>query len=294
MVVVNAANEPKIKAYLKHLQNESTVIDGAHPECQLSKNVHVRDMRDTRTGDDCRVDIALQGPKSIELLLPLVGDSREALEKLQTFCFIEEQIDGIDCIISRTGYTGAKISFELFVHPDNAAVLWQKLLDSGENLGILPCGLGARDSLRIEAGLPLYGHELAGDFDISPFEAGYGWAVKLEKEFFIGKEAATEQAENFDMQVARIELSGQKGVRPVRQNDCIVVDNKCIGWILSSAKAKDTQIGLAYMKKDVVVEGNKLTVHYMPRKAGENERIELGEDVQGDIEGKILKRFAKF
>ena len=280
MVVVNAANEPKIKAYLADLE--------------LPQKVQIRDMRDTQTGPDCRVDIALQGPKSMELLLSLVGGSQEALENLKSFCFIEGSIDGIDCIISRTGYTGAKVSFELFIHPDHAPALWQKLIDHGKDIGLLPCGLGARDSLRIEAGLPLYGHELAGPFDISPFEAGYGWAVKLDKETFIGKDAVAGRAENFDMQVARIELPGQKGIRPVRQNDCIVGGDKCVGWVLSCAKVEDTQIAMAYVKKDVAVEGNELAVHYMPRKACEKERLQLGKDVQGDIKGKVVKRFARF
>jgi glycine hydroxymethyltransferase len=124
------------------------------------------------------------------------------------------------------------------VHPENAAKLWQRLLDAGG----VPCGLGARDSLRVEAGLPLYGHELAGQYNISPFEAGYGWAVKLDKEFFIGKPAMEKIAKSFDMQVARIELPGEKGVRPVRQSDGIIRDGVCIGWVLSCAKANRTGV----------------------------------------------------
>ena len=94
--------------------------------------------------------------------------------------------------------------------------------EKGKAFGVEPCGLGARDSLRIEAGLPLYGHELDGEYDISPFEAGYGWAVKLEKEFFIGKEAMKRRAAEYDMEIVRLELPGQKGVRPVRQNDGVL------------------------------------------------------------------------
>ena len=191
MVVVNAANEAKIKAYLGALQNNEAAIDIGDPTRKLEFEPVIRDMRDCNSGSDCRVDIALQGPVSMEFLLSIVEDEKmkRQVRNMKPFTLVENELDGYNCIISRTGYTGAKIGYELFVHPDRAAELWALLLEKGKSFGIVPCGLGARDSLRIEAGLPLYGHELAGEFDISPFEAGYGWAVKLEKEFFIGQAA---------------------------------------------------------------------------------------------------------
>ena len=190
MVVVNAANEPKIKAYLKELLAGRVVIEVEPHRTGFSpcEPCIYRDMRDTASGSDCRVDIALQGPASIDVLAKLSSDGSiaEKLSGLKPFAFFEEKLSGIDCLICRTGYTGSKVGFELFVHPDQAARLWNLILEAGKPLGVLPCGLGARDSLRIEAGLPLYGHELDGKFGISPFEAGYGWAVKLDM-FFVGK-----------------------------------------------------------------------------------------------------------
>jgi glycine cleavage system T protein len=296
MVVVNAANEQKIKTYLADLQNGIACIDENDPSRTIPQRVKIRDMHNINGNDDYRVDMAVQGPVSLELLVRLADDKlREVVTNLKPFTFVEGPIGGIDCIVSRTGYTGAKVGFELFVHPAAATVLWRKLLEKGKDFGVLPCGLGARDSLRIEAGLPLYGHELAGPFDISPFEAGYGWAVKLEKEFFIGKDAVTKRAKNLDMQVARVELPGRKGIRPVRQNDCVVnMSGECIGWVLSCAKVDGTQIALVYVKKDAAVEGTELAVHYMPRKANHSERTQLGEKIESDINGKLLSRFAKF
>jgi len=226
MVVVNAANEPKIKAYLAALRTGKAVIDLANPDRQV-KFAPVRDMKDTSSGPDCRVDIALQGPASAEVLSKLADDKATAqrAKELKSFTFFEGKVSGINCIIARTGYTGAKVGFELFVHPNDAAKLWKQLLDAGA----LPCGLGARDSLRVEAGLPLYGHELDGTYNISPFEAGYGWAVKLDKEFFIGKKAIEKTAKSYDMKVARMELSGEKGIRPVRQNDALISNGVCAG-----------------------------------------------------------------
>jgi glycine hydroxymethyltransferase len=214
---------------------------------------------------------------------------------LKSFTFFEGKLAGADCIISRTGYTGAKVGFELFVHPDNAVKLWQRLLEAGA----LPCGLGARDSLRVEAGLPLYGHELDGPHNISPFDAGYGWAVKLEKEFFIGKAAIAKLAKNYNMKVARIELSGEKGVRPIRQNDAVIDKGQCIGWVLSSATAGNRQIGLVYVEKDKANEGDSTGVYYLARSEsqkskGKKEKVEQGERIEAEISGKVLSRFEKF
>ncbi len=284
MVVVNAANEPKIKAYLDTLQ--------------LENKPPIRDMRDTNTGPDCRVDIALQGPASTDILLTLTKD--EKIKNLKPFKLFETTIDGIDCIISRTGYTGAKLSYELFVHPQKAPLLWSKLLENGKPLGLLPCGLGARDSLRIEAGLPLYGHELAGDFNISPFEAGYGWAVKLEKQFFIGKEQMQQTAATYDMKVERIEFSGQKGIRPIRQNDGILnSSNQCIGWVLSAAKAGEKQFALAYVMKDTVKENDTVGLYYLARSQsqvdkGKKQNVQKQQTLEPDITGTVISRFEKF
>jgi len=301
MVVVNAANEPKIKAYLEALQNEEVIIDSETQSQKLEHKPEIRDMRNCNTGSDCRVDIALQGPASMELLQSLVKEekTKQQIQEMKSFTFIEIELAGLNCIVARTGYTGAKIGYELFVHPEKAAQLWAVLLEKGEPSGVVPCGLGARDSLRIEAGLPLYGHELAGEFNINPFEAGYGWAVKLEKDFFIGQ-AAMIKAKNSNMQVARIELPGQKGVRPARGNDGVLDENgKCLGWALSCAKVDEKQIALVYVLKEFMEENKELGLYYLARSKGQiekgkKEKVEMNEKLEQDISGKFLTRFAKF
>ncbi len=302
MVVVNAANEPKIKAYLAAVLAGEAATDLDKPNRQI-KRALVRDMKDTSPGapGDCRVDIALQGPASLDVLCKLTDDQLviQRMGTLKSFTFFEAKLAGIDCIISRTGYTGAKVCFELFVHPDFAARLWWRLLDEGKEPGVVPCGLGARDSLRIEAGLPLYGHELNGPYNISPFEAGYGWAVKLDKEFFVGKAAMEKVSKSFDMKVARIELPGEKGVRPVRQGDGVMIDRVCAGWVLSCAKAGDRQIALVYAEKDKTAEGNSVGVYYLARSEsqkskGKKQIVERGEKLEADVWGKVVSRFEKF
>jgi glycine cleavage system aminomethyltransferase T len=213
---------------------------------------------------------------------------------------MELEIEGIDCLLSRTGYTGAKIGFELFVHPEKASLLWEAMLEAGSPLGLLPCGLGSRDSLRIEAGLPLYGHELAGGFDISPFEAGYGWAVKLDKEFFVGKAVMEQVSKKREMKVVRIELPGTKGTRPVRQNDGVLNERgRCVGWVLSCVMIGEKQIALVYIDAESAEEDNVVGIYYLARsqrqvQQGKKERVEKGELVEPDLMGRVVGRFAKF
>lgn len=304
MVVVNAANEPKIKAYFNELLCGRVVIEVEPQRTGVSpcEPCVIRDMRDTSTGPDCRVDIALQGPASIEVLAKLADDetAAERLSSLKSFALAEMSLGGMDCVISTTGYTGAKVAFELFVHPDKAPHLWDLILEAGEPLGVLPCGLGARDSLRIEAGLPLYGHELAGKFGITPFQAGYGWAVKLAKTFFIGKTPMACVAESYDMQVARVELPATKGVRPVRQDDPILDEQGvCVGWILSSAKVDEKQYALVFVTRAAAQEGTACGVYYLARsesqiQQGRKERVDKGQKVEADLAGTMVSRFAKF
>ena len=301
MVVVNAANEPKIKAYFKALLNDEVPVDAEDIKRKLPYKPDISDMKDASQSRDCRVDIALQGPISLDIVSALTDtQAAEQIAAMRPFHFVQAALSEIDCIIARTGYTGSKIGFELFVHPDYASKLWEMILQKYEGQGLVPCGLGARDSLRIEAGLPLYGHELAGQFNISPIEAGYGWAVKLDKEFFIGKKPMEEIAKNYNMEVARIELPGEKGVRPVRQNDAVLNSNgECTGWVLSSAKIEEKQIALVYMSKEYTEQGSPVGLYYLARSRGQLEkgrkdRVEKAEHVNPDLAGVVLSRFAKF
>jgi glycine cleavage system T protein len=305
MVVVNAANEPKIKRYLNELLAGRIVIE-TKPRKKMgltpAKPCVLRDMRDTSTGSDCRVDLALQGPASVGVLAKLADEKglENRLAELKGFAFMESCLGGVDCIVSKTGYTGAKVGFELFVHPNNASRLWNLILGTGRSMGVIPCGLGARDSLRVEAGLPLYGHELDGKFNISPFEAGYGWAVKLDKPSFIGQAVLAKVAATYDMQVARVELSAAKGIRPVRGDDAVLDEQgECVGWVLSCAKADEKQYALVYADRNGTAEGSRAGVYYLARSAGQvqegrMERVDKGQKVNADLTGVVVSRFARF
>jgi glycine hydroxymethyltransferase len=311
MMVANAANEQKVKDWLKKVSTESIQTDSnwlfdpvrdkaskmpdGHQRRPVSNGVEIKDLKDAVYAD-AKVDIALQGPASAQCLKNIFSVD---VSKLKPLSFTQVKTKELDIIISATGYTGAKVGFELFVHPAKAPLLWDTILEKGKSLGIVPCGLGARDSLRIEAGLPLYGHELAGEFNISPFQAGYGWAVKLQKENFIGKSEVLKKAADFRAEVARLKFDGSKGIRPIRQFDGIVNAGECIGHVLSCAKVNDEQIVLALIKKEYNITGSQAGVYYLARnqghiQQGRKEKVKAGDSLTADLVGRVVERFEKF
>jgi glycine hydroxymethyltransferase len=289
MMVANAGNEQKVKDWIAKVRTEKVLIDSKW-------QFEIKDLKDA-SFPDARVDVALQGPASAQCLKNIFGIDVSGLKSLSFIC---AKAKDLDVIITSTGYTGAKVSFELFVHPAKAPLLWDMILEKGKSLGIIPCGLGSRDSLRIEAGLPLYGHELAGEFNISPFQAGYPWAVKLQKKNFIGKEAMAKKAVNFSTEVARLKFDGSKGVRPIRQLDGILNnDGVCIGQVLSCAGAGDKQIVLALIQKEYNIAGKQVGIYYLARnqghiQQGRKEKVKPGDSLTADIIGKVVERFEKF
>ena len=133
--------------------------------------------------------LALQGPAAPEILQPLAS---EALDPIGFYHFVEGRVDDVPAVISRTGYTGED-GFELYVAASDAGRVWRRLLQAGESVGLVPAGLGARDTLRLEMGYALYGNDI--DRKTTPLEAGLGWLVKLDKGPFVGREALRRQKE---------------------------------------------------------------------------------------------------
>ena len=133
--------------------------------------------------------LALQGPKAQRILARLTDAD---LDAIRYYRFAEGPVDGVPATISRTGYTGED-GFELYVPAADAGRLWRRLLEAGEDDGLLPAGLGCRDSLRLEMGYALYGNDL--DEETTPLEAGLGWVVKLDKGGFVGRDALLRQKE---------------------------------------------------------------------------------------------------
>ena len=187
LVVVNASNNDKNWAWLNAVKQGDVCIDPAASGTPPGKHRSFYAARSAcrKSGADRRVDIALQGPDSKKILFQLSG-SEEDKARVRALGWAGRgpvTLGGYDLIVSRTGYTGERVAYELFVHPDQAAALFRELV----NLGAVPCGLAARDSLRIEAGLPLYGHELAGPLNLNPADAGFSNYVRLLQAFLCGQ-----------------------------------------------------------------------------------------------------------
>jgi glycine hydroxymethyltransferase len=262
MMVVNAANAAKVWAWLSAVNSREVVLDRDYPHRDIGGSVTLRDLGDRSAGGDQLMDLALQGPASAEVLRRLRGENRVAgpLAALPKFGFIEDEVAGIPAIISRTGYTGEAVGFELYVHPANAVRLWNLLLEAGGDLGVKPAGLGARDSTRIEAGLPLYGHELAGPESITPAGAGYGAFVKLHKPFFVGREALMAREKERRMEVIRFRLD-RKGGRAVRTGDLVADKHGSrIGSVTSCALVEGFQLGMAYVDCNSTRPGTPIAV----------------------------------
>jgi len=266
-IVCNAVNAEKNLAWFGAVNSGEILISRENPGARIERPVKIRDLKDPSSGDDRRIDLALQGPASLETLLSLAEDietKRKLLRQPRSF-FVEIELAGVNVIASRTGYTGEEIAYELYVHPDNAVALWEAVLDAGGPLGVAPVGLGARDSTRCEAGLPLYGHELAGDYDIDPIEAGYGSFVKFHKPFFIGREALLKRwIEPRKKQIVRFRVT-TKMPRTVKKGD-VVVDRagKYIGNVTSCALVKGKQVGMALVDSSSARINTRVAVFPLP------------------------------
>jgi aminomethyltransferase len=203
--------------------------------------------------------IAVQGPRALETVAPLFD---QPLGQLAYYHLTMGRISGgVDAVVSRTGYTGED-GFELIVAAKAAQQVWNALLESGRPHGILPCGLGARDTLRLEAAMPLYGHELSESID--PFTAGVGWAVKLPKGDFIGRDAliklkASRQQDTNRSGRVGLELEGK---RIARQGAQVFLGDREAGQVTSGTFSPTLKVSLAMaiVEGSAAVPGTSLTV----------------------------------
>ena len=228
LIVVNAANKDKDAAWVAaHLTGACTMEDRSDSIAQL----------------------ALQGPRAQAILRPLAGE----LPEKNYSAVLQGAVDGIPCLISRTGYTGED-GFELYCANADAPALWNALLEAGKDDGLIPCGLGARDTLRLEAAMPLYGHEM--DDTVSPFETGLGWAVKMHKDDFIGKAALVGNEQPARRRVG-IEITG-RGI--AREHCDVYLNGKKIGVTTSGTHCPYLGKAVAMALIDGPAEDGALTV----------------------------------
>jgi aminomethyltransferase len=205
--------------------------------------------------------LALQGPRAQEILAPLtrgVGGEPLDLESIRYYRFAEGEVCGVPTWIARTGYTGED-GFELYLPWEQATPVWRALLKAGEPLGLLPAGLGARDSLRLEVGYPLYGNDL--DEEHTALESGLGWIVKLgREEGFIGEEAlASQKAVGVERRLVGIAFPGRAFPRPGYP---LVADGRVVGVVTSGTLSPSvgTGIALGYVPVSLATPGSTVSV----------------------------------
>ncbi|RKD25533.1 glycine cleavage system protein T [Ammoniphilus oxalaticus] len=241
MLVINASNIDKDIEWLTHHQAGDVVITNISSEMAL---------------------LAIQGPKAETILAKLTN---EDLSEIGFFRFKQNvEIAGSRALVSRTGYTGED-GFEIYCQSADALSLWERILQAGEADGLLPCGLGARDTLRFEVTLPLYGQELS--LDISPLEAGLGFAVKVDKESpFIGQEALRKQKEaGVARKLVGIEMI-DRGIP--RTGYPVYLGEKQVGEITSGTQSTTLKknIGLALVKTEALQADGELAIEIRGRR----------------------------
>jgi glycine hydroxymethyltransferase len=305
LMVVNASNDDKDRSWLEAVLEGSVRVDNARPGARIyGYNALLRNLRDPKAGADMRVDIALQGPKSMEILLAMGvnAETRRRIMALKRTNLCDAVVGGFDLIVSRTGYTGEKMAFELFVHPEKTVAFWHAVLKAGEKFGLKPIGLGARDSLRTEAGLPLYGHEMgdgsgkSGQPDLGVGESGFGAYVKTSKPWFIGRQAYITREQTRKGVVVRFRFT-EKGVRMAHNADPVLDKRgKVIGWVTSCAADMDgTLTGQAFVELKYAIEGTSIFVYQSaPDKAGPApSEMKLGDKGLLPTEALVVSRFPK-
>ena len=210
-----------------------------------------------RNVSDNYCQIALQGPDALGILQKL---TRLPLSEVKYYHFREGEVDGVPAIVSRTGYTGED-GFEGYASPDKAEQLWNRTLDAGNfgaDDGVLPCGLAARNTLRLEAGMCLYGHEI--DETTTLLEANLGWITKLNKRDFIGRDRLLAQKqEGIGRKLVGFEVT-DRGI--ARDAQDVLIDGQRVGRVTSGSPAPflKKNIGMAYVPVEFANEGRAIEI----------------------------------
>jgi aminomethyltransferase len=245
LLVVNAGTTDKDWEWIKsHHTGEAVELRNASAEyCQL----------------------ALQGPDAVSILQPLTD---VPLAEIKYYHFRPGTVDSVSGIVSRTGYTGED-GFEVYAPADRAEQLWNKILDAGKTgtpTGVLPCGLAARNTLRLEAGMALYGHEI--DDTTTLLEANLGWICKLDKGDFVGREALAQQKEaGIKRKLVGFEVT-ERGI--ARDEQDVLVDDKKVGKVTSGSPAPflKKNIGMAYVPIEYATVGQEIKIDVRGRLVG--------------------------
>lgn len=246
LLVVNASNRLKIVDWIeRHRGGFDVTVEDLSAELSM---------------------LALQGPRSVELLAPL---AKADIASLKYYFGCETDVLGVRGIISRTGYTGED-GFEVITPREHGIKLWETLIERGASVGLLPCGLGCRDTLRLEAAMPLYGHELSESID--PISAGLSFAVKPHAKDFIGKAALLAKPQPPAKQRVGLMLAGR---RIAREGTHVFAGQVQVGEVASGtfSPTLEKSIAMAYLAREAAIVGANVELDVR----GQSERATIVE-----------------
>jgi aminomethyltransferase len=209
---------------------------------------------------DDHTQLALQGPRALEILKPLVDVN---IEEMNLFGTRSGEIEGEEVLVSRTGYTGED-GFEVYTLSSRPEKIWDAILERGKNFGVVPVGLGARDTLRLEARLMLYGNDI--DETTTVLEAGLGWLVKYEKGEFLGRDALLKQKEDgIKRKIVGFELM-ERGI--ARPHYPVFIEGKNVSEVNSGTFSPylKKSIGLTYLPVEYKEEGTEFEIGIRDKK----------------------------
>jgi aminomethyltransferase len=232
-ICVNAGNQEKDYEHIRALNRFDAVVEFA---------------------SDRYAQLAIQGPRALATLQKLTA---ARLAEIRYYWFIDGHVGGVAARIARTGYTGED-GFEIYIEPSHAARIWNEILEAGQEFGIRPCGLGARNTLRLESKMALYGHEIHAT--ITPLEADLDWIVKFDKGDFVGRAALAKQKE----QGIRRKLIGfeMRGRGIARDGYEVFIEGEPAGWVTSGSPAPTLckNIGLCFLPVEQARVGRAIQV----------------------------------
>ena len=230
-------------------------VNASNQEKDFDHIVLMNNMKaNVESASDRYAQIAIQGPKALDTLQKMTATP---LASIKYYHFTDGEVAGAWARIARTGYTGED-GFEIYIAPDEAPGIWDKILEAGAEFGIKPCGLGARNTLRLESKMALYGHEI--DASINPLEADLGWIVKFDKDNFVGKAALEKQKANgLNRKLIGFEMTG-RGIG--RDGYEVWLDGKPAGFVTSGGPSPtlNKNIGLCYLPLEAAEVGRTIQI----------------------------------
>jgi aminomethyltransferase len=254
LMVVNASNRPKIVAWIEAQRTKAGWDESASPTNAATLDFSFTDLTPQWAM------IAVQGPKALQIAQPMIDVN---VAGMKYYTGAETRICGHGGIVSRTGYTGED-GCEIIVGSNMAPRVWQEMLEAAQPVGGLPCGLGARDTLRLEAAMPLYGHELTEQ--INPYQAGLSFAVNLERRSFPGRDALAELKQDTSLpRRVGLEMAGK---RIPREGAAILAKGEVLGQVTSGtfSPTLEQPIAMGYVRPEAALDGASVEVDIRGRR----------------------------